>query len=75
MTWQSEREAWNEEGKCARQDCKDDFGRRRFKHPHTGLRYCGSCRSLICGWGDVDMVKEVLIDGVWKAEEKSSVSP
>jgi len=76
MTWQSEREEWNREGKCARQDCKTEFGRRRFKHSETNLRYCGRCRSLICAWADIDMIKEVLTDGVWTvAQEKSSVSP
>lgn len=69
MTWQSEREEWNRENKCARMDCKTEFGRRRFKHPHTNLRYCAVCRSRICAWGDIDMVKEVLTDGVWKVAD------
>jgi len=76
MTWQSEREEWNREGKCARETCKVDFGRRRHYMSHNGLYYCGRCSRLISEMNGVVAVKETLIDGVWtEAQEKSSVSP
>jgi len=45
MDWQQEREAWNAEGRCARQAC--GMSHDGCKHQHTELLYCISCARRI----------------------------
>lgn len=42
MSWQEDREKWNQEGLCAREACKAEM-RQCFQHPTTKLLYCKSC--------------------------------
>ena len=46
MSWQSNREAWNHEGLCAREACKASL-RQSWRHPTTNLYYCRPCRRLL----------------------------
>jgi len=46
VSWQSDREAWNQDGKCAREACKAEL-RESWRHPTTGLYYCTGCHRLL----------------------------
>lgn len=46
MDWQQQREAWNQEGLCAREACKGPLTQ-SWRHPTTNLLYCHRCRRLL----------------------------
>lgn len=46
MSWQLDRESWNQAGRCAREACQAEL-RESWRHPATGLYYCTPCHRLL----------------------------
>lgn len=51
MSWQSDREEWNRQDKCARAACRasleTNLSNHRYTHITSNLQYCAKCAKMI----------------------------